>query len=269
MKKIALLLFFTISLGFSQEIKTKKDKVLLNKKEVAKIDKKKGIYYLNSLDDKQQYSFDRTNEFLVNGRLLLTYQVKNLIDNQENTLMYQNPIIHISGESTLLNNLILKSDFITENGVENEKFNHFFSNKINKEERITHLNDSINQRLKNAKEKFNTTDFFFSGWDIVRKNAEGKNDIVAYITKTPISTFHFRLDFYVLRDGQFQKVAFWANGETRDFENKISLKNECLITINDDGDIYLKKSIRDDLLNIGSSELIRDIIYIMYELGYF
>lgn len=51
MKKIILALAFLVNfVSFSQDIKTKKDKILFDKKEIAKFDEKKKLFTISDLE---------------------------------------------------------------------------------------------------------------------------------------------------------------------------------------------------------------------------
>ncbi len=128
MKKLILVLLLLPFLGQAQKIKTKKDRVLVDEKEVAIInDKVRDHYELYDLQNVKQFSFDY--KALMNGtQMLNNWLLVTSADGKQSTeIPYEVLINSLSGERVMLTLLSQKYGLFDANGFNKEKIEAFFA----------------------------------------------------------------------------------------------------------------------------------------------
>lgn len=274
MKNLVLgMSLLTSLLSYSQEVDIKKDKVLIDNKEVANTGKEKKTIVLSTLDNSNSYTFTKETARLDNKTDVLIYEMTDLKSGKSNILVFDNAIMGLGGEKILVKNLLKKSDLFTNEGLNIAKINEFLdAPKVVATDVIKTKNDSISARIKSANLKFKEAQLGLSTWNIINKTKPENDNIVAYFKLSKVDTFNYTIEVFTYDEKKNHvKVGIWSNGaEVINFEGKKQKLSDQLITINGDQVLTLPDMFKgNEAKMIAESDPAKRIAVFMHEFGYY
>lgn len=274
MRKLALGMgLMTCLLSYGQEVDIKKDKVLIDNKEVANTNKEKKNIVLSTLDNSSSYTFTKETARLDNKTDVLIYDVTDSKSGKSNTLIFDNAIMGLGGEKILVKNLLKKSELFNNDGLNIAKINDFLNApKVVALDVLKTKNDSISARIKSANLKFKEDQLGFSTWNIIDKKKPENNNVIAFLKMSKVDTFTYTIEVFTYDEKKNQvKVGIWSNGaEVINFEGKKQKLSDKLITINGDEVLTLPDMFKgNEAKMIADSDPARRIAVFMHEFGYY
>ncbi len=134
MKKFGILsVLLCVMATYGQNVKVKKNKVLLDKKEICQFEEvKRNVYNISDLEGKQAIHI----EHIVETRMTLEgekmFRFLEFTKPGSDEIYYSDYILKglkfsLSGRKTILRHLIKKNEFLNEKGINREKLDEFFS----------------------------------------------------------------------------------------------------------------------------------------------
>lgn len=134
MKKIGILsALLCVMATYGQNVKVKKNKVLLDKKEICQFEEvKRNVYNISDLDGKQVMQIVHVAETIMTLEGEKMFRFLKFSKPASEEIYYSDYIMKglkfsMSGKKTLLRHLIKKNEFLNEGGINKEKLNEFFS----------------------------------------------------------------------------------------------------------------------------------------------
>lgn len=126
MKKIFVLLLIFPCLVFSQKIKTKKDKILLDEKEIGIIKESAGMYVVSDLKNQKLFTAQIKSSNLGSQTLSQWIELKNSDGNITSEIPYEVTVTSLSGSRIVLSLLADKYGFTNSNGFDTNAIQTFF-----------------------------------------------------------------------------------------------------------------------------------------------
>ncbi|RRJ88083.1 hypothetical protein EG240_14190 [Paenimyroides tangerinum] len=216
----------------------KKDILLINDNEIAKIERKKNEYYVTSVKDNKSYIFIETESKLANKDLILSYTIKDLSNNKETILNTEYRKRFISPrESFYVNFSTNPIKLFSGIGFDTAKLDSIVlsNNYISIEQFIQNKNDSISNHLEKARLKAenNNVKIEYDGKIFHHINGEKIQIGRAIKEKTAIQN-SYNLAFHLLKDERFELVGYYStqgvlNSNLLGQTQKFSIYSELII----------------------------------------
>ncbi|MCQ4142674.1 hypothetical protein [Chryseobacterium sp. EO14] len=217
--------FFTLLMGviiYSQELKVKKEQILLDSNPIAKLEKNKGIYIFLNLDGTPIFTmkvvYSKLDEDIRDNYILLRDAIN--LDNKGIELNYDVSSAFANDEKIVVENSFNKYGFLTAKGIDIEKVNKMLNDANYKRELSENKLAIIeaNKKVDNFKLFVNVNGEIFKG---------GEKGIKVGYLKGIVIPF-YRVDDHIVNKNSIVTIYDNNNnkiGEFYAFNNQIKLTN--------------------------------------------